>query len=233
MKKQTKNRKNKEQQRSVIPRSVGERSPDRLPQLNDQLQTGITLRYITTGTGGSASTTITFTNLLDSWCVASSATAAYQLFDFVKVRRVTIRAVSNPALAGNIAFLGAAATVGIEFPSLVVGTQAGGVQASQTEMGTAQIACCSLRPGRLTAAGMWQASTSNVAFVLRAVDWNGGVIVGAVIDVELSFKNSADVNPAAVASAPAGATTGNVYFRGIDGAAPAATWARSAFVPRI
>lgn len=225
--------KKREKSRSYVPKSIGESNPERLPQVQDQLSTGITLRYITTGAGGSASTTITFANLLDSWCIATSATAAYQLFDFVKVRRVTVRAVSNPAASSSISFLGAAATVGVEFPSLVVGTQAGGKQASQTELGTARIACCSLRPGKLTAASMWQASTSNVAFVVRAVDWNGGVIVGAVIDVELSFKNSADVNPAAVTSAVAGATTGNLYYRGIDGAAIGATWARSAFVPRI
>jgi hypothetical protein len=210
-----------------------ESNPQRLPQLTDQLSTGITLRFTTTGTGGSASTTVTFQNLLDAWCIAVSSTAGYQLFDFVKVRRVTVRAVSNPGLAGNVSFLGAQATVGVEFPSLVAGTQAGGKQASQTEMGTASIACCSLSPGRMTAAGMWQASSGNVAFVVRAVDWNQNVIVGAIIDVELSYKNSADVNPAACASALTGATTGAIYFRGIDGAAPAATWARSTFVPRI
>lgn len=208
-----------------------ERSANRLPQLTDQLATGITLRFITTGTGGSASTTVTFTNLLDAWCVATSATAAYQLFDFVKVRRVTVRGVASAQ--NGAAAVGGPCTVGIEYPGLVVGTQAGGKQASQSEIGTAQIACCSLAPDRMSSAAYWQASTSNVAFVLRAVDYAGNIMTGSIIDVELSYKNSADVNPAAVTTAVAGATTGAIYFRGIDGSSPAATWARSAFVPRI
>lgn len=226
-----KNGKGRTERRYGIPKQVGEHSANRLPQLTDQLSTGITLRFITTGTGGSASTTITFTNLLDAWCLAASATVAYQLFDFVKVRRVTVRAVAS-AQSGS-ANLAGPATVGVEFPGLVVGTQAGGKQASQSELGTAQIACCSLVPDRMSAAAQWQASTSNVAFVVRAVDATGGILIGSIIDVELSYKNSADVNPAIVTSPVAGATGGNLYFRGIDGAQPAATWARSAFVPRI
>lgn len=221
----------KRSKKASIPKVFGEHSANRLPQLTDQLSTGITLRFITTGTGGSASTTITFTNLLDAWCVATSATAAYQLFDFVKVRRVTVRGVASQQ--NGAAAVGGPCTVGVEFPGLVVGTQAGGKQASQTEIGSAEIACVSLAPDRMSAAAQWQASTSNVAFVLRAVDYSGAIMTGSVIDVQLSYKNSADVNPASVTSAVAGATTGSIYFRGIDGAAPAATWARSAFVPRI
>lgn len=209
-----------------------EGNPQRLPQLVDQLTTGITLRFVTTGTGGSASTTITFANLLDSWCVATSATAAYQLFDFVKVRRVTIRAISNSAVSGA-GYLGAGCTVGVEYPGLVLGAQAGGRQASDSTIGISTMACCSLAPDPKSPAAMWQSSSNQVAFVIRAVDANGAIVFGSIIDVELSFKNSADVNPAAVTSAVVGATTGALYFRGIDGAAPAATWARSVFVPRI
>jgi hypothetical protein len=211
-------------------------NPHRLPQLTDQLQTGFTFRYITTGIGSSASTTITFQNLLDSWCVATSATSAKQLFDFIKIKRVTVRAVSNPGFAGGttgLAFLGTSATVGIEFPGLVAGTNAGGKQAVNTAMGTSDVAMVSLCPDRMSAAAFWQGSSGNVAFVVRCVDWQGNPIVGAVIDVHVSLKNSADVQPAAVASALSGAVAGEYYFRGIDGAAVAATWARSDFVPRI
>lgn len=215
--------------KSRIPKQL---NPQHLRELQDQLHVNFTFRYITTGTGGSASTTVTYTNLLDSWIVSVGTTAGRQLFDFIKIRRVTIRAVSNPALAGNVSFLGPAATVGVEFPGLVAGTQGSGKQVSDSAMGTNNVAMATLTPDRYSPSAQWQASSSNVAFVLRATDWNAGPIVGAIIDVDVSLKNSSDVNPASPASALAGLTTGEFYYRGIDGAAPAATWARSVFVPR-
>ncbi len=201
--------------------------PDELPQIEDQLAVGKTLRFITTGgAGASASTTVTFANLLDAWLIAGTATNGYQLFDFVKVRRVIIRAV--PSVNNQISV-----TVGIEYPGLTAGGNAAGNQASATSLGSAKPAICHLKPGKMAAAGFWQPSSNDVAFVVRATNSDTTICTGAVIDVELSFKNSADVNPAAVSSAIAGATPGNLYYGGIDGGRLGATWARSAFIPRI
>lgn len=229
-------KKNREKSRNQrVPRSIDSGASGHLPQLVDQLQTGMTLRFVTTGNVNSASVTITFQNLLDSWCVAVSATAARQLFDFIKIKRVTLRAVQNTAASGvgSTGVLGQGCTVGIEFPGLVAGTNAGGKQASDSALGTANVAVVSLRPDRMSAAAQWQASTGNVAFVLRSTDVSGNLVVGSIIDVQCAFKNSADVSPAAVASAVTGATTGGIYFRGIDGSFPSATWARSVFPERI
>ncbi len=204
--------------------------PQRLPQLQDQIHQSITLRFITTGTGAATAASITFQNLLDSWLIAGTATVGYQLFDFVKVRRVIVRAVAG-APQGSAEQTGC--TVGIEFPGLVAGSNAGGKQASDSSLGTSFPAMVSLSPDKMSAAGFWQPTSGNVAFVVRAVDANSTVVIGAIIDVELSFKNSGDVNPSIVASAIAGATAGSIYFGGLDGARLAATWARSVFIPRI
>lgn len=200
---------------------------DELPQIDDQLAVGKTLRFVTTGgAGASASSTVTFANLLDAWLVAGTATNGYQLFDFVKVRRVIVRAV--PSANNQISV-----TVGIEYPGLTAGGNASGKQAVATSLGSAKPAIVHLKPGPDAAAGFWQPSSNDVAFVVRATNSDTTICTGAIIDVELSFKNNADVNPAAVSSAIAGATAGNLYYGGIDGGRLGATWARSAFVPRI
>ncbi len=201
--------------------------PDRLPQINDQLAVGKTLRFITTGgAGGTTSTTVTFENLLDAWFLAGTATNGYQLFDYVKIKRVTVRAVCS--VSGQVSV-----TVGVEFPGLVLGSSGSGNQASDTTIGSAKIAMCSLKPRTNNPAGQWQPSSSAAAFVVRATNSDNTICTGAVIDVELAYKNSADINPAAIASPAAGMNAGNLYYGGIDGGRLGATWARSAFVPRI
>jgi len=201
--------------------------PDQMPQVNDQLGTGITLRFCTTGIGGSTSASVSFQNLLDAWFIAGTATTAYQLFDFVRVRRVTVRATSGANSGGSTV------TVGIEFPGLVAGGNGGGKQASNSQTGISKTAYVSLVPDRLSAAAFWQPSSADNAFVVRSTDENNSICLGTIIDVELSYKNSADVSPAALQSAIAAATPGNIYFGGLDGARLAATWARSVFVPRL
>ncbi len=224
MQKQTKASKRRGAPQSRVERDI---QADRLPQINDQLSVGKILRFTTTGgAGGTTSTTVTFENLLDAWFIAGTATNGYQLFDFVKIKRVTIRAVSSVASQVSV-------TVGIEFPGLVLGASGSGNQASETTLGNAKIAMCTLKPGKDSPAGKWQPSSSAAAFVVRATNSDNTVCTGAIIDVELAYKNSADISPAALASAPAGMIAGQLYYGGIDGGRLAATWARSVFIPRI
>lgn len=226
-KKSSLSRSTKSKQHGGVPKSVG--TPNRLPPVEDQLVVGKTLRFITTS-NFTGSLSVSFTNLLDSWLVAGTATNGYQLFDFVRVRRVTVRAVAGSPQ--GTAF-GATANVGIEFPGLVVGLGGSGRQIEDAALGTATVAMVCLSPGKDSHAGMWQASNDANAFVVRAVDYAGVAIKGAIIDVELSFKNSADVGPAAVAAAIAGATSGDLYYGGLDGGRLIATAAYSAFQRRI
>ncbi len=216
--------KKKQQHFSKVDRDL---VPDVLPQINDQLAVGKTLRFITTGgAGATTSTTVTFANLLDAWFLAGTSTNGYQLFDFVKIRRVIVRAV--PSTNNQVSV-----SVGIEFPGLTAGVAASGNQSSATSLGQAKPVIVHLKPGKMSQAGQWQPSSNAVAFVVRATNSDNTICTGAVIDVELSYKNSADINPAAVSSAIAGAVAGNLYYGGIDGGRLGATWARSAFVPRL
>jgi len=204
-------------------------NPERLPMLMDQLSTGFTLRFMTTA-NWSGSYTVTWANLLDAWFLAGTATTAYQLFDFVKVRKVTVRAMGTGIYPSYTIM--PSATVGVEFPGLVGGQFGSGKQRIGTGVGTTVPAFVSLKPDPKAQSAQFQPSTANAAFVVRARDGLGVAIQGAVIDVEVSYKNSADINPAAVTTARAGLTPGLVYFGGIDGLATANTQARSAFVPQ-
>jgi hypothetical protein len=174
---------------------------------------------------------VTFANLLDAVLIATGATTSFQLFDFVKVRRVTIRTCNSDTTTGTA--YGEESTVAIEYPGLVLGSNGGGKQITNSNVGTAFPAYASLRPDKLCAAAMWQPSSNNTAFLVRAANANATIAVGTLIDVEVSYKNSAYVSPVAISSAIAGATAGNIYFGGLDGGRLAATWARSVFSQRI
>ncbi len=209
--------------------------PQNLPPIQDQLCVGARLRFISTSSGNNTGAqSITYTNILDSWLVAGTATNGYQLFDYVRIKRVTVRAmaVGYPYVAAATV-VAPTATVGIEFPGLVNGALGGGKQKSDTSLGTTRPAYVTLTPDPESQQAQYQASRTDVAFVVRFVDGGGTALSGAVVDVDLVFRNSADVNPAAVASAIAGATSGAIYYGGLDGARLAATALRSAFVPRI
>ncbi len=199
----------------------------------DQLQIGFTLRYITMGYGSTPVVGVTFANLLDSWMVATSATTGFQLFDFIKIKRVTIRATSNPGFAGAAALAGPAVTVEVAFPGLVAGANGSGKRVSDSAMGVNSMAMVSATPGPDSLAGKWQPSSNDIAFTLRSIDFQGNPTVGAVIDVDVALKNEPDVSPVAVSSPVAAAVAGNFYYRGIDGGAVGGTWARSAYGPRV
>lgn len=215
-----------------VNRTARDENPRDLPPIQDQLCVGITLRFLATAnfTGNFG---VTYANLLDAWFVAGTATAAYQLFDFVKVKRVIIRSMGGArALSVGQAGTAPCATVGVEFYGLNVGNLGNGKQKSDTQLGYDMPAMVSLAPDPLSQVAQWQASSGANAFAIRAVDQDANPLPGTVIDVELVYRNSADVNPAAIGTARAGLQPGDLYFGGLDGAALATTQARSAFVRR-
>lgn len=199
------------------------------PPLTDQLMTGFVLRFVTTLLWP-GSYTVTYANLLDAWFVAATATTAFQLFDFVKVKKVVVRAMgaANPVLAIPLI---PEATVSVEFPGLIGGQFGSGKQRTGSAMGYDEPAFLSIKPDPLSQSAQFQPSTANAAFIVRAVDGSRGPMAGAVIDVHVTFKNSGDINPAAVTTARAGMTAGLIYFGGIDGLSTANTVAKSAFIP--
>jgi len=202
-------------------------NPRIFPVLQDQLSAGFVFRFITT-VPFTGSYSVTWTNLLDAWFLAGSATTAWQLFDFVKIKSITMRAMGAPDPAYPLA---PTCTIGVEFPGLIGGQFGGGKQKVEQGMGTDMPALLQIRPDPMSQTAQFQPSTTNVAFVFRAVDGRKQPLVGAMIDVQVVLRNSADIAPAAVTTARAGMTGGQVYFGGIDGLLPANTVARTAFVP--
>jgi hypothetical protein len=200
--------------------------PKILPQLTDQLLTGFTLRFATQG-NWPGSYTVTWANLLDAWFVAGTANTAYQLFDFVKIKKVVVRAMGVP----DGAHLAPSEVVGVEFPGLIGGQFGSGKQKIGSSIGYDVPAMVSARPDRWSQAAQFQPSTSNAAFIVRAVDGLRSPLYGVMIDVCVVYKNSGDISPAAVTTARAGLTPGNLYFGGIDGLATANTIAKSMFIP--
>ena len=198
--------------------------PTFLAPLTDQLQTGMTLRFVTTA-AFTGVMNVTYANLLDAWFVAGTATLAYQLFDFVKVKSVTIRALPANSAAGNMT------TVSVEFPGLSTGQAGGGNQRTNTSLGYSSPAFVKVKPGPRSQAAQFQPSTVGTAFWIRATDVSNNPLTGAIVDVAVVYRNSADVNPAGVGTARAGLTPGNVYFGGLDGQTNAATACRTVFFP--
>lgn len=201
-----------------------------LPPVSDQLAQGITMRFRTTS-AFTGVVGINFYNLLDTWIIAGTATNGYQLWDFVKVRRVTVRAGTQVGGAGSTQT--PSATVSVEFPGLVIGASGSGRVKTTTSLTPVVPAVATLTPGHQTSAGLWQPSSNDTAFVIRAVDNVGGALIGAIVDVEMSFKNSPLVTPQAVASAISGATPGQIYFGSLDGARIAASAVRTVFALSI
>lgn len=226
-----KNRKGGARSRSTVTKDERKIEMDEDPlfstPVSSQLAVGVVLRFVTTGIGAATSVGVTFNNLLDAMLIAGTATTGYQLFDYVKVRKVVMRGVAS--LPGSSP---GSCTVAVEYTGLVLGSNGGGKSRQNTSVGTAVPAFVSSKPDKLSAAGMWQTGSNNVAFVLRAVNEDNTVNIGTYIDVHLSYKTSS-ANPATISSAIAAATPGEIYYGGIDGARLAATWARSTFNPRI
>lgn len=205
--------------------------PRQLAQINDQLAVGMTLRFATTQTFG-GSVGISWRNLLDAWFLAGTATNAYELFDFVRIKQITIRAMAVGAQSAGGLNYAPSCTVAIEFPNLNAGSYGGGKQRSNTALGYDVPAFVKIRPDPKSQQAQFQPNVTTAAFFLRAYDQAEVPISGAIVDVECVFRNSADVAPAAVGSARGGLTPGQIYFGGLDGLPDATTTVRSVFIPR-
>jgi hypothetical protein len=139
--------------------------------------------------------------------VATSATAVYDVFDAVRVNFVEIWAAS-------VSF-GAPLNISLEFNGANTAGLTGTAKAYSDTVMSGEPAHLLCKPGRQTASGMWNESSSNVA-------WSMTLPVNAIIDVDMCFRNL--VSPPQTAQVVAvGATTGQFYYRGLDGVASATT----------
>jgi hypothetical protein len=167
-----------------------------------------TLRF---NAGTTFNGSITFQNLLDTLLIATSATVVQDLFYSVRIRRVRLWAISA---------IGTPATIEFEFNGLGA-SQLGNEQiVTDTSMGV-EPAMVQASPSVRTLCGLWQTSSSAVAFTMK-------LPAGGIIDVELSLRSNPGIAVAAQNAAVA-VTAGAIYFRGLDGLA----FASSNLLPAI
>jgi len=175
------------------------------PPLQDMgLRREVRMRFLCTS---AFANDVTYQNLLDIFNVVTvSAVSAIDLFTAVKVKAVEVwaNALANASVEAVVIFDGA--TVG----------QAGDQKIHQDSSMGIEPAHVRAVPGRMTQAAQFQASTANKAFYLSCPS-------GAIVDLELSFRNPIAALAVATANPPAGGTAGAVYVRGFDGAAAAAS----------
>ncbi len=146
---------------------------------------------------------ISFRNLLDTFLVATTTTSAVQVFQTVKIRRVRVWAN---------AIVGSTVSASVEFSGVTAGISGDQQITTDTSMGV-RPAYIDAKPSRRCLASDYQLSSTAVAMNLN-------LPIGAVVDVELSFRASFTNNTAAE-NALVGATLGKFYLRGLDGLAAA------------
>jgi hypothetical protein len=169
-----------------------------------QLSHGVTLRYaVATALTG---TVITFQNLLDTILFATTAVAPYDVFSFVKIKKITLWA--TPALGTTV-------NVSCVFPGLTGGVSGDEQLHTDNSMGI-EPAYLSVKPSARSLASFFQSSSNLGALVLYAPQ-------GAVIDVKLHFRGSTLAAATAAQNASVGAAVGATYWRGLDGIAVAAS----------
>jgi len=205
--KQTKRQKNNRSLAAWKARTASEILSHPPQHVGVELRHSTTLRFRATA---AFSGTITFQNLLDTMLVATTATAASNLFQSVRLRRVTI---------WGIAAIGTSTSVSIEFAGTTTGISGDQQIHADTSMGV-QPAHVDARPSARALCSNWQVNTSAVAFTHVGP-------AGSVIDVDLSFRGSFAGGTIAAQNAIVGGTAGFQYLRGLDGLATAT----SNFVP--
>lgn len=152
--------------------------------------------------------TITWANLLDTVIMATTSTAAADVFYSVRLHSVE---VWLPPSAG-----GAATNIecGLAFDSPSQGDQRLWVISSGPNGGY-----CKCVPSKRSLNGLtWQDSSSVGAFTLNNCP------VGALFSLNVTFRSRMGPGSAQIAAqAGSGMTAGTIYFRGMDGLAAAST----------
>jgi hypothetical protein len=150
---------------------------------------------------------ILFADLLDTILFAATATAGYDVYDQVRINSVEMWAA--PVIGGT-------AQVLCQFDGQNLGAIGDGKIHSDSSMGI-QPAHIVARPEKDSQCAQWQFSAGGAqAFSLTAP-------VGAIVDVDLSFRTVQSIAPVAAQNALVGATVGELYYRGLDGVAIATT----------
>lgn len=164
---------------------------------------GVTVRFVANAAVAQA---FTFQNLLDTFLVAASTVAGYDVFYSVRIRRISI---------WSAAALGSASTVNILYAGATAGSIGDQVLHTGTSMGIEPAYVVAV-PNAFSLCANFQLSSASTAFDLYCPN-------GSVVDVSMTLRG-AFVTQLAAQNAIAGTGVAGVfYLRGLDGLAIAAT----------
>ncbi len=175
-----------------------------LPTPNPNLNLGLatTLYFASTA---SQSVTIHYADLLDLYVFAATATACYDVFAEVKVKRVQVwSSIGTPTTntASQLVFNGLVAPGDLKrHTAIAVGNRPGYIDA---------------KPEKRTLAAQYQPTGNNTAFNLVLNQ-------GDCVAVHLVFRGQLGGYEQAAQNASVGATVGATYVRGLDAKAIAST----------
>lgn len=158
-----------------------------------------------TSVAGCTRTSISWTDLTDLICVATSAVTAVKLFQFVRLKYVE---VWDDAVAGSNA------SVSVTFDETDTNQASERKTYTDTSIGI-EVAHVKCFPARDSLTSNWHGVSGNNAFELTLSQ-------GAIIDVMLELRNQGN-SAIACQSAVVAATLGATYYRGLDGLAIATT----------
>jgi hypothetical protein len=172
------------------------------PPFNATLVTRKRLRFEASSASPAGGTALTSEDVFDLLCMATSATAAYQIMTGVKIRRISIWGPMAASLAP--------VTVSIEY--LATGSFLGQPTKikSDTSMGATRAAYVSYAPPPKSLLDNWVPSNTGVSLISLQFPAN------SIVDVEFDFVTQNGESPFPVGAVVAGATVGKVYCRALD-----------------
>jgi hypothetical protein len=202
MSKSNPNKKTKVGNRKAGSRKGGELSNTHPPMMSlYQMTWDKVLRFLTTQ--NVINVTISYADLLNTILFASTATAPYCVFDYVKIKRVSIWSGSSSSNFPT--------TVSVQFSGGSITGNAGLFSDTSVSI---YPACVHAKPSKAIAQ-FFQTSSASAAFTINCP-------AGSVIDVQLSMRDIQTLATAAQ-NASVGATVGGIFYRGLDGEAAAST----------
>jgi len=177
------------------------------PPYQSSIQVAQTFRFQATSAFSGLS--ISLTALFSILNVATSATTATQLFQSLKFKKIRMWGPPAQALTP--------VTVSVEFPGNGAGAGLSGPLRvwSDTSIGSTECAFVERKPAPGSYQSLWQ-SPVNIPFMIISGP------TGTIVDIHVVGVLLLNGGVNAV-SAPAAATTGQVYLRGLDGLVAATT----------
>jgi len=190
-------------------------TPMHMPQTEVWPVTRHKLRFYSVG----ATLSVTASMLLDAINVATTATALFQLYDFVRVKRISMWGISS-TVANSIA------AVSVAFTGATAGATGNDLELHDVSMNSTVPAFITCKPPPGALSTLWQANTASVLFRLSSqfpTAGGGLTAVQTTVELDLEYRMDSDTPPLGTTNAAVGATAGIVYFRGLDQLAKAAT----------